>query len=74
MRSRPTEDYTPPPNPTKRMTHTDYLGAKYSTPTHRWISYGELAYLGQKDLMACPKELATTDPSGCSDVPHHRNP
>ena len=36
---------------------------KYSTPTHRWISYGELAYWA-KVSDGVPKELATTDSSG----------
>ena len=36
---------------------------KYSTPTHRRISYGELAYWA-KVSDGVPKELATTDSSG----------
>ena len=31
-------------NPTKRMITLTTCEPKYSTPTHRWISYGELAY------------------------------
>ena len=50
-------------NPTKRMITLTTCEPKYSTPTHRWISYGELAYWA-KVSDGVPKELATTDSSG----------
>lgn len=50
-------------DPTKRMITLTTCEPKYSTPTHRWISYGELSYWA-KVSDGVPKELATTDSSG----------
>lgn len=56
-----------PENPgaeaTKRMITLTTCEPKYSTPTHRWISYGELKYWA-KVSDGVPAELATTDSSG----------
>lgn len=49
--------------PTKRMVTMTTCEPKYSTPTHRWISYGEFAYWA-KVSDGVPEELATTDSSG----------
>lgn len=66
----PTDIYVIAPNPenssvepTKRMITLTTCEPKYSTPTHRWISYGELAYWA-KVSDGVPKELTTTDSSG----------
>ncbi|MBT1174305.1 class E sortase [Bifidobacterium sp. LC6] len=53
----------PNAEPTKRMITMTTCEPKYTTPTHRWISYGELAYWA-KVSDGVPKELATTDASG----------
>lgn len=53
----------PGAEPTKRMITMTTCEPKYSTPTHRWISYGELAYWA-KVSDGVPAELATTDSSG----------
>jgi LPXTG-site transpeptidase (sortase) family protein len=66
----PTDTFVIAPNPedpasapTKRMITLTTCEPKYSTPTHRWISYGELSYWA-KVSDGVPAELATTDDSG----------
>lgn len=66
----PTDIYVIAPNPenssvepTKRMITLTTCEPKYTTATHRWISYGELDYWA-KVSDGVPKELATTDSSG----------
>lgn len=49
--------------PTKRMITLTTCEPKYTTPTHRWISYGELKYWA-KVADGVPEELTTTDASG----------
>lgn len=53
----------PGAQPTKRMITLTTCEPKYSSPTHRWISYGELAYWA-KVSDGIPKELANTDSAG----------
>ena len=56
-----------PENPgaeaTKRMITLTTCEPKYSTPTHRWIVWGELAYWA-KVSDGIPQELAVTDSTG----------
>ncbi|PJM78478.1 class E sortase [Bifidobacterium scaligerum] len=66
----PTDTYVIAPNPesqtaaaTKRMITLTTCEPKYTTPTHRWISYGELKYWA-KVSDGVPQELTTTDSSG----------
>lgn len=54
---------SPDSPPTKRMLTLTTCEPKYSTPTHRWISYGEFSYWA-KVSDGVPKELATSDASG----------
>ena len=49
--------------PTARMITMTTCEPKYSTPTHRWISYGTLKYWA-KVADGWPQELATSDVSG----------
>lgn len=53
----------PGAEPTKRMITMTTCEPKYSTPTHRWISYGELKYWA-KVADGIPQELASVDESG----------
>lgn len=53
----------PGATPTKRMLTMTTCEPKYSTPTHRWISYGEFSYWA-KVSDGIPQELATTDTNG----------
>jgi LPXTG-site transpeptidase (sortase) family protein len=53
----------PGQQPTARMITLTTCEPKYSTPTHRWISHGELAYWA-KGSDGIPKELSATDGSG----------
>ncbi len=48
---------------TKRMITLTTCEPKYSTPTHRWIVWGELKYWA-KVSDGIPQELATTDAAG----------
>lgn len=54
---------TPGAAPTKRMITMTTCEPRYSTPTHRWISYGELKYWA-KVSDGVPEELASVDESG----------
>ncbi|WP_407925123.1 class E sortase [Bifidobacterium choloepi] len=49
--------------PTKRMITLTTCEPKYSTPTHRWIAYGELKYWA-KVADGIPAELADTTAGG----------
>lgn len=49
--------------PTKRMITLTTCEPKYTTATHRWISYGEFDYWA-KVSDGVPAELTTTDESG----------
>ena len=49
--------------PTKRMITMTTCEPKYTTPTHRWISFGELAYWA-KVADGIPQELAKEGPDG----------
>lgn len=52
--------------PTKRMITMTTCEPKYTTPTHRWISFGELAYWA-KVADGIPQELARRAPTApCS--------
>lgn len=53
----------PSANPKKRLITLTTCEPKYSTPTHRWISYGELDYWA-KVSDGIPKELSTLDENG----------
>jgi LPXTG-site transpeptidase (sortase) family protein len=59
--------------PTKRMITLTTCEPKYTTPTHRWISYGELDYWA-KVSDGVPKELATTDASGAVKFTSNEQP
>lgn len=66
----PEDVYVVAPNPedssqpaTKRMITLTTCEPKYSTPTHRWIVWGELKYWA-KVSDGIPQELVTTDASG----------
>ena len=58
----PNPDHPGQPATTRMITLTT-CEPKYSTPTHRWISHGELAYWA-KGSDGIPKELSATDGSG----------
>lgn len=49
--------------PTKRMLTMTTCEPKYSTPTHRWISYAEFSYWA-KVSDGIPQELTSTDSNG----------
>lgn len=49
--------------PTKRMITMTTCEPKYTTPTHRWVSFGELAYWA-KVADGIPQELAKEGPDG----------
>lgn len=53
----------PGATPTKRMLTMTTCEPKYSTPTHRWISYAEFSYWA-KVSDGIPQELASTDSNG----------
>ncbi|WP_125968040.1 class E sortase [Bifidobacterium samirii] len=53
----------PGAEPTERMITMTTCEPKYSTPTHRWISYGKLKYWA-KVADGWPQELATSDAKG----------
>lgn len=53
----------PGETPTKRMITMTTCEPKYSTPTHRWISYGELTYWA-KVSDGIPQELANESSKG----------
>lgn len=53
----------PGATPTKRMITLTTCEPKYTTATHRWISFGELKYWA-KVSDGVPEELATKDTSG----------
>ena len=53
----------PGATPTKRMLTMTTCEPKYSTPTHRWISYAEFSYWA-KVSDGIPQELTSTD-SNC---------
>ena len=53
----------PGTTPTKRMLTMTTCEPKYSTPTHRWISYAEFSYWA-KVSDGIPKELSSTDANG----------
>lgn len=66
----PTDVYVISPNPenpsaepTKRMITLTTCEPKYTTPTHRWIVYGELDYWANVSD-GVPAELAATDEQG----------
>ena len=53
----------PGATPTKRMLTMTTCEPKYSTPTHRWISYAEFSYWA-KVSDGIPQELTSTDSNG----------
>ena len=53
----------PGATPTKRMLTMTTCEPKYSTPTHRWVSYAEFSYWA-KVSDGIPQELASTDSNG----------
>lgn len=53
----------PGKDPVKRMVTLTTCEPRYSTPTHRWISYGEFDYWA-KVSDGIPKELSTVDSNG----------
>lgn len=53
----------PGATPTKRMLTMTTCEPKYSTPTHRWISYAEFSYWA-KVSDGIPQEIAFTDSNG----------
>ncbi len=53
----------PGATPTKRMLTMTTCEPKYSTPTHRWISYAEFSYWA-KVSDGIPQELASTNANG----------
>lgn len=57
----------------KRMITLTTCEPKYSTPTHRWISFGELTYWA-KVSDGIPKELSTTDSSGAVKFINNQQP
>lgn len=57
----------------KRLITMTTCEPKYTTPTHRWISYGELAYWA-KVSDGVPQELAATDGSGTVRFATTENP
>jgi LPXTG-site transpeptidase (sortase) family protein len=76
----PTQGDVVAPNPenpgeaaTKRMVTLTTCEPKYSTPTHRWISYGEFAYWA-KVSDGVPQELASTDASGAVNFISNEKP
>jgi LPXTG-site transpeptidase (sortase) family protein len=58
---------------TKRMITLTTCEPKYSTPTHRWISYGTLKYWA-KVSDGIPKELAATSTTGAVRFVNNESP